>query len=49
MHEPVSDPCQQQLQEWHFRYEVVNSYHRALRFLAPSIDRMSVELGLTPG
>jgi hypothetical protein len=31
--EQVSDPCEWLLQEWHFRREVVDSYHRALRFL----------------
>lgn len=34
MYELVSDPCEQQLQEWYFRYEMVNSYHRAVRLLA---------------
>jgi hypothetical protein len=33
MGEQVSDPCDQLLLEWHFRRELVDSYHRALRFL----------------
>ena len=33
MREQASDPCDRLLQEWRFRREVVDSYHRALRFL----------------
>ena len=33
MREEASDQCEWLLQEWHFRREVVDSYHRALRFL----------------
>ena len=33
MDEQVSDPCDQLLLEWYFRRELVDSYHRALRFL----------------
>jgi hypothetical protein len=33
MREQASDPCEWLLQEWHFRRELVDSYHRALRFL----------------
>jgi hypothetical protein len=34
MGEQVRDPCDQLLVEWQFRRELVDSYHRALRFLA---------------
>jgi hypothetical protein len=35
MHEQTSDPYLLLLTEWQARREVVNVYHRALRFLTP--------------
>jgi hypothetical protein len=35
MREHIGDPCAWLLQEWHYRREMVDSYHRAIRFLTP--------------
>ena len=35
MRQQPSDSCEWLLQEWHYRRDVVDSYHRALRFLTP--------------
>jgi hypothetical protein len=43
MHGHVSDPCEALLQEWHFRYEMVNAYHRASRFLALDSHEASLQ------
>jgi hypothetical protein len=33
MRQQASDPCERLLQEWQFRRDVVESYHRAIGFL----------------
>ena len=42
MHQHVSDPCERLLQEWQFRRDVVDSYHRAVGFLTLSSREASL-------
>jgi hypothetical protein len=44
MQEYVSDPCEALFHEWHYRREVAESYHQALRLLIPLDSREASHL-----
>ena len=44
MQEYVSDPCEALFHEWHYRREVAESYHQALRLLIPLDSRAGSHL-----
>ena len=44
MHQHVSDPCEALFHEWHYRREVAESYHHALRLLIPLESREASHL-----